>query len=527
MANELIFGVDARKEIAKGIKILADSVKVTLGPRGKNVIIEQEFGSPLIINDGVTIAKNIVLENQYQNLGASLIIEAASKTNDIAGDGTTTAVILSSSCILNGLKFLDNGVNPVEIKEGFDYYLPIIIDKIKARSEAIKSFDDLEEVAALSSGSNMIGKLISDAYRAVGADGEVTVEESHRLETYLDVVKGYSYDRGFASSYMANNEEKQIAELINPDILVTDKKLTSMKEIMPFLENAMKSGNPLLIICDDIEQEVLSAIVMNKLRGVFNVVVTKAPSFGDRKIQLLKDIALITGATFVSTTKGDDLSNISLEGLGKCAKAIINQNKTVIIDGAQEKDVVLSYAEGLKVLLENETITYEKEKYRERIAKILGGVALIKVGAPTEVELHDKKLRIEDALCATKAAFVSGTIEGGGKVLYEISEELKSYNDFVAARDIIIESFKAPFNQILENAGVTKEDIINDINSNYWFDAKTKKIVNLRENGIIDPTNVAISGVTNALSIAGIVLTTECAIISKKEKKVVNEENLI
>lgn len=527
MANELLFGSNARSEIAKGIKTLADAVKVTLGPRGRNVIIEQEFGAPLIINDGVTIAKNVVLANQYQNLGASLIIEAASKTNDLAGDGTTTAVILSSSCILNGLEFLDKGVNPVDIKEGFDFYLPIILEKIKNRSEAIKSLEDLAKVATLSSGSQFIGKLIAEAYEEVGPDGEVSVEESRGLETCLDVVKGYSYDRGFASSYMANNEEKQLAELINPDILVTDKKLTSMKEIMPFLENAMKIGNPLLIICDDIEQEVLSAIVMNKLRGVFNVVVTKAPSFGDRKIQLLKDISCITGATFVSTTKGDDLNTLGVEGLGRCAKAVINQNKTVIIDGAADTDVVIAYAEGLKTLLDNETISYEREKYRERIAKILGGVALIKVGAATEVELQDKKLRIEDALCATKAAMVSGTIEGGGKVLYEISEELKSYNEYTAARDIIIKSFIAPFNQILENAGVDKKDIINKVDNNHWFDAKTKQIVDLRESGIIDPASVAISAVTNALSIAGIVLTTECAIISKKEKQVVNEDNLI
>ena len=527
MANDLLFGSNARSEIAKGIKILADAVKVTLGPRGRNVIIEQEFGAPLIINDGVTIAKNIVLKNQYQNLGSSLIIEAASKTNDLAGDGTTTAVILSSNCILNGLEELDKGINPVDIKEGFDYYLPIILEKIKSRSVSIKSLEDISKVATLSSGSKFIGDLIASAYSEVGPDGEVSVEESRGLETCLDVVKGYSYDRGFASSYMANNEEKQIAELVNPDILVTDKKLTSMKEIMPFLENAMKTGNPLLIICDDIEQEVLSAIVMNKLRGVFNVVVTKAPSFGDRKIQLLKDISCITGATFVSTTKGDDLNTLDISGLGKCAKAIINQNKTVIIDGSAPTDDVVSYAEGLKTLLDNETITYEKEKYRERIAKILGGVALIKVGAATEVELQDKKLRIEDALCATKAANVSGTIEGGGKVLYEISEELKLYEEYPSARDIIIKSFVAPFYQILENAGVSKEEVLSKVNKNYWFDAKTKKIVNLRESGIIDPTSVAISGVTNALSIAGIVLTTECAIISKNEKQSVNEDNLI
>ena len=292
---------------------------------------------------------------------------------------------------------------------------------------------------------------------------------------------------------------------------------------MPYLENAMKTGNPLLIICDDIEQEVLSAVVMNKLRGVFNVVITKAPSFGDRKIQLLKDIACITGANFVSTTKGDNLEALGVEGLGKCAKAIINQNKTVIIDGAADPEVILSYAECLKTLLDNETSSYEKDKYRERIAKIIGGVALIKVGAATEVELQDKKYRIEDALCATKAAMVSGTIEGGGKVFCEISKELECYNEYEVAKKIIMNALVAPFKQILENAGV--ENI--EIPEGKWFDAKTKQIVSLRESGIIDPANVAISAITNALSIAGIVLTTECAIISCKEKEVANGEDLI
>ena len=527
MANDLIFGTNARKRIANGVKTLADAVKVTLGPRGKNVIIEQDFGTPLIINDGVTIAKNIVLTDQYENLGASLIIEAASKTNDVAGDGTTTAVVLSSNLILNGLDVIETGVNPVDIKEGFDYYLPIILEKIKSRSIAIESLNDLKHVATLSSGNASIGNLIAEAYEEVGPEGEVSVEESRGLETFLDVVKGYSYDRGYASSYMANNDEKQIAELINPDILVTDKKISSMKEIMPYLENAMKSGNPLLIICDDIEQEVLSAVVMNKLRGVFNVVITKAPSFGDRKIQLLKDIACITNATFISTTKGDDLLCQDLNILGKCAKAIINQNKTVIIDGAQDPEVLLKYAEGLKTLLDNETSSYEKEKYRERIAKLIGGVALIKVGAATEVELQDKKLRIEDALCATKAAMISGTIEGGGKVFFEIAKELSESKEYIYAKDIIVKSLKAPFFQILENAAVNKDEILKQVDDHHWFDAKNKQIVDLRINGIIDPASVAISAITNALSIAGIVLTTECAIISKKEKEIVSEENLI
>ena len=527
MANDLLFGTNARSKIAEGIKTLYDAVRVTLGPRGRNVIIEQDFGAPLIINDGVTIAKNIVLKDKYQNLGASLIIEAATKTNDFAGDGTTTAVILSSLSVLKGLEHIEKGINPVDIKEGFDYYLPIIIDKINSRSISVSSLQDINNIASLSSANKMIGRLIADAYEAVGVDGEITVEESRGLETSLEVVKGYSYDRGYASSYMANNEEKQIAELSNPNILITDKKIQSMKEIMPFLENAMTNGTPLLIICDDIEQEVLSAVVMNKLRGVFNVVITKAPSFGDRKIQILKDIAVVTGSKFISTTKGDELSKVSLDVLGSAQKVIVSQNNTIIIDGGGEKEDVISYIEGLKTLCENETSSYEIEKYKTRIARLASGVAVIKVGAATEVELHDKKLRIEDALCACKAALKSGTIEGAGKVFYEIADELKDFKEYTSSKEIIIYALKALFDQILENAGVNKSDIISKLDNNLWFDAKNKQIVNLRENGIIDPAGVSITSITNALSIASIVLTTECAIISKKEKQIVNEDNMI
>lgn len=529
MANDLLFGSKARTEIALGIKTLSDAVRVTLGPRGRNVIIEQDFGTPLIINDGVTIAKNVQLKNKYQNLGASLIIEAASKTNDYAGDGTTTAVILASECVIKGLELVEKGVNPVDIKEGFDFYLPLIIEKIKSVAQSITSIDDLRQVATLSSANSNIGNLIADAYLEVGADGIVSVEESRGIDTYLDIVKGYSYDRGYASSYMANNEEKQIAELSNPDILVTDKKIQSMKEIMPYLENAMKVGKPLLIICDDIEQEVLSAIVMNKLRGVFNVVVTKAPSFGDRKIQLLKDIACVSGAKFVSTTKGDDLATESLEILGSASKVTVSQNTTVIIDGAGDEKLVTEYVLGLKNLYDQSDNEYDKEKYRERIAKIVSGIALIKVGAATEVELHDKKLRIEDALCATKAAMQSGIIEGGGKVFYQIAKELEKHQEYPDSKSIIINALQAPFYQILDNAGVKidQETISKLLIDEEWFDAKTKQFVNLKKVGIVDPASVEIAAITNALSIAGIVLTTECAIISNNQDKNVDEENLL
>lgn len=519
MAVDILNSKEARIKVAQGIKKLADSVRVTLGPKGRNVLIEQDFGAPLIINDGVTIAKNIELDDQFENLGASLLIEAASKTNDSAGDGTTTAIILAAEAILKGLEYIDQGINPVEIKEGFDYYLKKILDKLYSLSKSIDNLTDLSDVASLSSGSQEIGNLIADAYKEVGVTGEVSVEESRGLDTTLEIVKGYSYDRGYASSYMASNEEKKIAELENPHVLVTDKKINSMKELLPFLENSMQSGKPLLIVCDDIEQEVLSAIVMNKLRGVFNVVVTKAPSFGDRKLQLLSDIALITNATFISTTRGDELSTCELSVLGEAKKIVVSSNKTVIIDGVQEEEKIISYVEGLKQAMNNESSTYEKDKYKERIARLLGGVALIKVGAPTEVELKDKKLRIEDALCATKAALVSGTIEGGGKVFYELSNTLKDDSNYPVSRDILSTILKEPFYQIVKNTGCNISDIEPLINTHKWFDAKTKQLVDLREHGIIDPTSVEISAITNALSIAGIVLTTECAIIKKKEAK--------
>lgn len=523
MANELLFSSEARRRIAEGIRILNDAVKITLGPKGRNVIIEQAYGAPMVINDGVTIAKSINLKDKYADLGAKVIIEAASKTNDVAGDGTTTAVILASSLILEGLKYLDKGVNPVDLKDGFNYYLKDIVERIQQRSIEIHSNADIEQVATLSSASKEVGEIIAKAYNEVGPLGEVRVDESRGVETVLDVVKGYSYDRGFASSYMAS-ESKNVAKLDNADVLVTDKKINSMKEILPFLENAVNTGNPLLIVCDDIEQEVLNSIVLNKLRGTFNVVVTKAPSFGDRKIELLKDISLITNAQFVSTTRGDELSTSTIEVLGKCAKAIIDSNKTIILDGSADNETIANYVETLKDKLNNEESTYEKDKIKERIAKLQGGVALIKVGAPTEVELKDKKLRIEDALCSTKAAMVSGTIEGAGKVLYEIAHEIKLNEEYKDAYEILVKVLKMPLYQIIENSGCKVSDIEPKLSNKLWFNAKSKELCDLRKEGIIDPTSVEVSALTNAVSVASIVLTTECAIISSDEGKQENYE---
>ena len=522
MANDLLFSTAARLKIIEGIDIVNKAVSITLGPKGRNVIIEQSFGAPLIINDGVSIAKNIILKNKFQNLGASLIIEAATKTNDVAGDGTTTAVLLASNLIKEGLIYLDKGISPVDIRAGFEYYLNIINKKLEKRSKKIKNNSDICKVATLSSGSSEIGKIISDAYLKVGSDSEVRVDESRGLETTLELVKGYSYDRGYASSYMASNNEKMIAEVDNPDILVTDKKIGSMKEILPFLENAVNTGNPLLIICDDIEQEVLNSIVLNKLRGTFNVIVTKAPSFGDRRIEILKDIALVTSSSFISTTKGDELASSDLSVLGKCKKVIVDQNKTVILDGSQDENVLLSYVNNLKERLKIEESSYEIDKLKERIAKILGGVAVIKVGAATEVELKEKKLRIEDALCATKAAMVSGTIEGAGKAFFEISEEIELNEKYKVSYEIIKKVLKLPFKQILTNAGFDYNEIIKNVNDKLWFDSKAGQYVNLREKGIIDPTSVEITALTNAVSIAGSVLTTEAAIVNIDEK---GEEN--
>ncbi len=524
MSNELLFSNDARNKIAEGIKIINDAVSITLGPKGRNVIIEQSFGAPLIINDGVTIAKSISLKDKFQNLGASLIIEAATKTNDAAGDGTTTAVILSSNLILEGLKYLDKGINPVIIREGLEHYQKIIIKEIEKRSVAIKNNEDINQVATLSSSSKEIGSLIAKAYLEGGNNSEVRVDESRGLETTLELVKGYSYDRGFASSYMATSNEKNISELENPDILVTDKKINSMKEILPFLENAVNTGNPLLIVCDDIEQEVLNSIVLNKLRGTFNVVVTKAPSFGDRKIELLKDIALISGANFISTTKGDELASSDVSYLGKMKKVIVDANKTILLEGNVNNDELNDYIESLKKRLMMEESSYEKDKLKERIAKLSGGIAVIKVGAPTEVELKEKKLRIEDALCATKAAMISGTIEGAGKVLYEISDILKEEAEYEAAYHILNKVLKMPFEKIVTNSGLKMEDVLPNINHKLWLDARTKTYVNLRKKGIIDPASVEIAAIINAISVAALVLTTECAITNSSEERTPNYE---
>ncbi len=529
MANEIKFNKEAKELMAKGIKTLYDSVRVTLGPKGRNVIIEQDFGAPLIVNDGVTIAKAITLENKFENLGASVLIEAASKTNDQVGDGTTTAIILAYNIIKEGIDAIQKGINPVTLRNGLNYYLGYILDSIDKVSTSIASSEDLKQVATISSQSKEIGEFIAAAYEEVGRDGLVMVEESQGLNTYLDVVKGYSYDRGYLSPYMVNDKEKMQAVLENPYVLITDKKIVNMQEILPYLEKTMKSGKPLLIVCDDIEQEVLSALIVNKLRGVFNVVVTKAPSFGDRKAKLLEDIAIITGSTFVDSSIGMSLSDEEII-LGSATKVVVSKEQTIIIDGSGEKDSILKRADEIRLEIANTTSEYDQDKLKERLAKILGGVALIKVGASTEIELKELKLRVEDALNATKAAMQAGIIEGGGKVFFEISDQLRQVKrepEYGVVCDILTSVLKKPFQQIVENAGSDFSQVIKEVNSTYWFDASTSKLVRLKHAGIIDPVSVEKSAITSAISIASIFLTTECAIVKNDPVTPLKEDELI
>ncbi len=525
MSIDLKYSRDARNNMLEGIRKLYNAVRVTIGPKGRNVIIEQDFGTPLITNDGVTIAKAIELEDKYENLGASILLEAASKTNDVVGDGTTTAIILSSALILNGLKAIEEGVNPVDLRKGFDYYLPIITEKIMEESSPVKSLDDLKKIALVSSGNQKLADLLKRAYLEVGINGIISLQESSNIETTLEITKGYSFDRGYLSVYLTSNGEDKI-ELDNPLILITDKKITMTNEVVPYLEAAIKKTRPLLIICEDMDASVLNTIIVNKLRGVFNAAVVKTPSYGDKKIHQLEDIAIFTKGTFINS--GLEEQKIDLNVLGEAEKVIITKDQTSILNGLGSDNEINNRVLLLKEELKKTTSVYEKEKLEERIAKLLGGVAVIKVGAPTEPELKELKLRIEDAINATKAASQKGVIDGGGKVFYQISQVLKEQKDshFTISKEIIIKALQEPFKQIMENAGLNPNLIIG-LEKDKWINVETEQIANLKEVGIIDPTSVAISTITNALSVAGVFLTTECAIVKKETIKTVNEDNLL
>lgn len=520
MAKVIKFSHSARCSMLKGIETLYNATKVTLGPKGRNVIIEQDFGYPLIINDGVTIAKAIELKDHFENMGASLIIEAASKTNDLVGDGTTTAIILASKLIFEGTKLIETGYNPVVIRKSLDKALPIILKKIDEYSISLKEISDLEKIAYISSNDEVISKVLKEAYSSVGKDGIITIEEARTSDTTLELVQGYSYDKGYLSPYMINNTEKQNAVLVNPYILIFNHKITTMNTLVPYFEKAIENNVPILIICEDIENEVLNTVVLNKLRGVFNCVITKAPYYGEKQRKTLEDLAIATNTTIIHN---EDVSNQEVE-LGRASKVIVNRDSTTIIDGAGDLDKINQRIDELNKQYELETSTYEKGQIETRIAKMKGLAAIIKVGGHTETIVKEKMLRCEDAVNATKAAMQSGIIEGGGKVFYQIAQMLKDLGVDEIVIPMIKNTLEAPFIQILENAGIKKDDILPRLTNDNWYDASLDTIGSNLEKGIIDPTSVAKSAITNAISIAGSFLTTEAAITNSEDKNITDDD---
>lgn len=516
MSKSIKFSTDARKAMIEGIKTLYNATRITLGPKGRNVIIEQDFGYPLIINDGVSIAKSIELADHFENMGASLIIEAATKTNDLVGDGTTTAIILASNLILEGIKQIEQGINPVIIRKSFEASLPKLLKYIDDNSIEVKEVEDLEKIALISSNSKEVATILKEAYLEVGKEGIITIEESKTSETYLELVSGYIYDKGYLSPYMINNQEKGLAELTNPYILIVNHKITTMNELVPYLEVAISKATPLLIICEDIESEVLNTIVLNKLRGVFNCVVTKAPYYGEKQRKTLEDLAIISGATIVDTNINNDQKEALL---GRANKVIVKKDTTTIIEGMGDSETIKTRIQELHKNLKNEDSSYEKEQLEMRIAKIAGKAAVIKIGGTTETELKELRLRAEDALNATKAAMSSGIIEGGGKVFYELASSLEKLEIQEVIIPILKTTLTRPFLQILENAGCNQEDILSKVTKNNWYDAATDTYGSNLEKGIIDPSSVAKTCLVNAISIASLFLTTECAIVNNKDQK--------
>lgn len=532
MSKEVRYGSFAKEKILNGVNKLADTVKITLGPKGRNVILEKSYGSPLITNDGVSIAREIELSDAYENMGAKLVYEVANKTNDEAGDGTTTATVLAQSIIQKGFKAVEYGANPVLVREGIQYAGKEVAKEILKKSRTIDTKADIENVASVSAGDKEIGKIIADAMERVTKNGIITVDESNGFETELEVVEGMQYDKGYASPYFVSNRETMTVEFENPYILVTDQKISTIQEILPLLEQVIKTNKPLLMIAEDIENEVMSTLVLNKLRGTFNVVVTKAPGFGDKQKEMLSDIAVLTNATFYTKDLNMKLSDVKLEELGGVSKAIIKKDTTTLVGGKAEKETIEKRIEELKAQIAHTTSEYDKKQIQERLAKLTGGVAIIKVGAATESELKEKKLRIEDALNATKAAIAEGIVIGGGAVLIEVHEKLKETlkhenQDVYKGIRAVLDSLTVPTYQIAENAGYDGTSIVEEQKKqelNYGFDAKEGQWVNLVEAGIIDPTRVTRNAILNASSIASLLITTEAAVTNIKENQRISEE---
>ena len=525
MAKEIKYGSEARAALEKGVNQLADTVKVTLGPKGRNVVLDKSFGAPLITNDGVTIAKEIELEDGFEKMGAQLIREVASKTNDVAGDGTTTATVLAQAMVHEGMKNLEAGANPIVLRKGMKKATDKAVEAIREMSSKVNGKEQIARVAAVSSGDDAVGQMVADAMEKVSNDGVITIEESKTMQTELDLVEGMQFDRGYISAYMATDMEKMEAVLDDPYILITDKKISNIQEILPLLEQVVQSGARLLIIAEDIEGEALTTLIVNKLRGTFNVVAVKAPGYGDRRKEMLQDIAILTGGQVISEELGFDLKETTMDQLGRAKSVKVQKENTVIVDGCGDKNAIEDRVAQIKKALEETTSEFDKEKLQERLAKLAGGVAVIRVGAATETEMKEAKLRMEDALNATRAAVEEGIIGGGGSAYIHASKEVKKFADELegdekTGANIILKALEAPLYQIAKNAGLEGAVIVNKVRESEpgtGFDAYNEKYVNMVEKGILDPAKVTRSALQNATSVASTLLTTESVVATIKE----------
>ena len=525
MAKEIKFGVEARSALEAGVNKLADTVRVTLGPKGRNVVLDKSFGAPLITNDGVTIAKEVELEDAFENMGAQLVKEVATKTNDVAGDGTTTATVLAQAMINEGMKNLAAGANPIILRKGMKKATETAVDSIRSMSSKLSGKEQIAKVAAISAGDEQVGEMVADAMEKVTGDGVITIEESKTMKTELDMVEGMQFDRGYLSAYMATNMDKMEAELDNPYILITDKKISNIQEILPLLEQVVQASARLLIIAEDVEGEALSTLVINKLRGTFNVVAVKAPGYGDRRKEMLKDIAILTGGQVISEELGLDLKETTMDQLGRAKSVKVQKENTIIVDGEGDKAEIEARIAQIKNQIEETTSDFDREKLQERLAKLAGGVAVVRVGAATETEMQEAKLRMEDALAATRAAVEEGIIAGGGSAYIHASKEVAKMaasleGDEKTGANIILKALEAPLCRIAENAGLEGSVIIDKVRSEepgFGFNALTEEYVNMVDNGILDPAKVTRSALQNATSVASTLLTTESVVAYIKE----------
>lgn len=523
MAKQILHAAEARQALQKGVDTLADTVKITMGPKGRNVVLDKKFGSPLITNDGVTIAKEIELEDAFENMGAQLVREVATKTNDVAGDGTTTATLLAQALIREGIKNVTAGANPMIVKKGIESAVEVAVKTIKDHSKKVAGKQDIARVAAISAGNDSVGDLIADAMEKVSNDGVITIEESKTAETYSDVVEGMQFDRGYITPYMATDTEKMQADLDSPYILITDKKISNVQDILPLLEQIVQQGKKLLIIAEDIEGEALTTLIVNKLRGTFVCVGVKAPGFGDRRKEMLQDIAILTGGTVISDDLGLDLKETTIDQLGKARQVIVQKENTIIVDGAGSSENIKARIGQIKAQIEETTSDFDREKLQERLAKLSGGVAVIKVGAATETEMKEKKLRIEDALAATKAAVEEGIVAGGGTAYLDAQSSVTELiatlsGDEKTGAEIVAKALEEPVKQIAQNAGLEGSVIVDKVKNSevgVGFDALKEAYVNMLSAGIVDPTKVTRSALQNAASIAAMVLTTESLVAEK------------